>query len=395
MIRCLTNLFLALGLLVSLAQAAPSELDSQQKQHLVDAVGRRLEKNAYAFKTDFSQWPKFVADHQTEIDNATTKNELATILDKALAQFELSHLGLSSPDAVKTQRAGQRTGIGISIHQMENGGGLISYVLADSPAQLCGLQKGDILKSIDNTPLTDIQQLAGTLGQKRALTWQRGDELHSAEIEYAAFNFSEPSQMEWLREDVAVIQIQSFMRPYYRAAAVNRFFREARHAKAIIIDLRNNRGGLSLYSRHLASKISPCKETFAQLAKKRHETSAGKNKLIHPLPFSRPYHGTIIILVDSLSASAADIFPAFVSETKRGIVIGQKTSGALQLARTWPMPYGFRIYLPVAEMLTPTGNRLEKTGFLPNVELSMEETLNDDTIFAKALELIDNAPNLK
>ncbi|EDY80968.1 peptidase, S41 family [Verrucomicrobiia bacterium DG1235] len=379
--------------LLLLAAATPAkaekELTAELKTKLVEAIGHRLERKAYAFETDFSRWRQLAAERSTEIEAAKTEDELARVLGEALDEFGLSHLGIFSPSTVKLQRVGQRAGVGITIHPLDSGGGLISYVLDNSPAERCGLQKGDILHTIDESPLDDIKQLAGDRGQKRTISWMREDQKMSCEIEYDVFSLSEPSRMYWLQEDVAVIQIQSFQYRYYRAAKINRFFKEAKNAKAIILDLRNNRGGLSFYSRHLASKISPSSETFALLAQKKHERTAKGHRPQHPLPLSKPYRGKVVVLVDSLSASAADIIPAFVSETGRGLVIGQRTSGALQLARSYPLPAGFRIYLPIAELLTPKGNRLEGTGFKPDVELSLEETINDEIILQAALAAIE------
>lgn len=383
-----TLTFLAAAFLGQLP-AAENELSDAQKQRLIEAVGKRLEQKAYAFDTDFTQWQSFADKRASEIKQAQTKEELAKVLGEALDEFELSHLGIFAPSTVKLRRTGKRTGIGITIHPREEGGGLISYVLANSPAERCGLRKGDILTEIDGVPLTDIEQLAGQIGQKRALSWERNGIEMSCKIEYAAFALSESSSMRWLREDVALIRIQSFQYKYYRARKINRFFNEARQAKAIILDLRNNRGGLSFYSRHLASKISSPKETFALLSSQTPEDA--DRKRLHPLPFSRPFQGQVVVLTDSLSASAADIVPAFVSETGRGVVIGEKTSGALMLARSYPLPFGFRIYLPISEMLSPNGKRLEALGFSPDIELSLEETLDDDKILTVALQHIDQA----
>ncbi|MDQ8179317.1 S41 family peptidase [Pelagicoccus sp. SDUM812005] len=368
-----------------------AELSPQQKERLVAAIGKKLAAKAYAFETDFSRWEQLAAAKADDIAQTQTKEELATVLGEALETFELSHLGIFAPSTVKNRRAGKRSGMGITIHPLDEGGGLISYVLAGSPAERCGLQKGDILSSIDHEPLTDIKQLAGQLGQRRLIVWQRNGQELSCEIEYANFSLSEPSSLSWIREDVALIRIQSFLPRFYKAARINKFFRQAKDAQAIIIDLRNNRGGLSFYSRHLASKLSTPQVPFAHLANNKSENRGKKRHTVRPLPFSKAYSGKIVVLVDSLSASAADIVPAFVSENELGTVIGQRTSGALQLAKSYPLPYGFRLYLPIAEMLTPKGKRLEGLGLQPDIELSLEETIDDAKILEIALETIDRS----
>ena len=381
--------FLLTFLLLGTVAVCATELTGEQKERLINAIGKRLENKAFAFGTDFTDWKTFVQKRASEIEKAQTKEELAGTLGEALGEFDLSHLGIFAPAKAKLRRAGKRAGVGITIHPVDKLGGLISYVLADSPAERCGLRKGDIITQVDGTPFTELKQLAGTVGQKRTIHWKRGDNVMSCIIEYAAFSSAEKSSMRWINEDVALIRIQSFQYRYYQSLKVSRFFRQAKDAKAIIIDLRNNRGGLSVNARHLASKFSTQSETFAQITTRKHRL--GDHRVIRPLPSLSRYRGQIIVLTDSLSASAADIVPAFVSESGRGIVIGEKTSGALQLARTFTLPYGFRIYLPIAEMLTPDGNRLEGVGFKPDLELSLEETIDDDTILDVALAEIEKA----
>ncbi|MDQ8201970.1 S41 family peptidase [Pelagicoccus sp. SDUM812003] len=369
----------------------------EKTQRLVEAIGKRLQRSAVVFGQDFSDWEQHVAAKASALSSATSDEEIAQTLGEILESYELSHLAIFSPDSAKLLKKGLRSGIGISLHPIEEGK-LISYVVPSSPADACGLQKGDVLTQIDGAPIDNVEQLRGEIGQRRELTWIRGGERMSCEIEYAVFESTERSSMYWLNDDIVVIRIASFQYRFYQAHRINRFFREARHAKAVVIDLRNNRGGLSFYSRHLASKVSPCDSTYALLAKRKHlkrsdslEELARMAKPIRPLPFSRAYRGKIIVLVDSLSSSAADIFPAFIQETGRGTVIGQTTSGSLQLARTFRLPYGFKLYVPISEILTPNGNRLEGRGFSPDISLSLEQIVNDDFVFQRIKELVPSS----
>lgn len=370
----------------------------QQKKRVVEAIGKRLDKSAFAFGVDFSEWEEHLQSHRAAIDAAGSLHAFEQAVSAALAEFELSHLALFSPEFSKLQRNGQRTGVGVTVHPHEDGA-FVSYVLRDSPGWDSGLRKGDKITAIDGQALVDIMQLAGDIGDVRSVSWTRNGETFSGAIQYRTFANSERSSMQWLNDEVAIIKIQSFQYRYYNAARINRFFREARRAKGVILDLRNNRGGLSFYSRHLASKIAPAKSDFARVAKRRHAKSlrsdpslediAQRARVIRPLPFSRPFKGELVVLVDALSASAADIIPAFVQESGRGTVIGQKTTGALLLARPFRLPYGFRLYIPIGELLTPSGKRLEGNGLDPDISLDLEETANDQGIYALALSLIE------
>lgn len=393
-----------LVLLIGLAATSlAGELTGNEKQHLIEAIENRLNKSAYAYGVNFGKWPKHVAKHRLKIDAAATKKDLQDALRDALEEFNLSHLGITAPSTAKLHRSGKRAGIGVSIRKVENGL-FITYVIENGPAWKVGIRKGDTVTSIDGKPLTDIKQVIGKAGEKRTYHWIRNGTPHNAELEYSYFQIADTSSMRWLNDNVAIIKIQSFQYRFYKAGQINKFINEARNAEAIILDLRNNRGGLSIYSQHLASKFSPKSEVFSRMINKPRyrklrkqqvdtenlETLAAHAKEIHPLPMSKQYKGKVVVLVDNLSASGADIFPAFIKESGRGIVIGNKTSGALQLARNFPLPYGFRLYTPIAEILTSDGHRLEGNGLEPDILFGFRDAANDELMLKTTLEILQN-----
>ncbi len=380
-----------------------ADYSAAQKARLVAAIGDRLERSAVAYGTDFRQWDALAAKREAELAQAATAQEIESALDMALNELNVSHLSLFSPETRQLARRGMRAGLGISIRESDDGL-FVTHVVKGSPAWRCGIRKLDTLIAIDGVRIENVEQLAGTIGSRRALTWRRGGTTLQGEAVYAVFPIAEKSSMFWIRGDVAVIKIESFQRPYYDLAAVNRYFRAARSAKAIVLDLRNNRGGLSLHSRHLASKFASCHDTFALLVNKPRYRQAVREssefppplgplaqaaKRVHPLPFSRAYRCQVVILVDGLSASGADIFPAFMRETGRAVVIGEPTAGALQLARAFRLPYGFRLYAPIGELLSPQGARLEGRGLEPDVKLDFRAISDDEVALRTALQTID------
>lgn len=393
----LVSCFLTVGCLPS-----ASGLSEDQKERLIERIGARLERSAVALGTDFTDWPALVEQHQLAIAEATTETEVESALNAALQEFELSHLCLFSPTTAKYQRNGLRSGIGISIREVEEGL-FVTYVIENSPAWRCGIRKLDTITRIDGVPLVDVTQLYGSIGDVRTIDWINNGQPRQSQLRYEPFALADESSMKWLTSDVAVIKIQSFQYRFYKMGRVNRYFRQARDAKAIIIDLRNNRGGLSLYSQHLASKIVARDQPFAlRINKRRLQRLTQRNgneepslaelveiaKCARPLPFSRPFSGEVAVLVDSLSASGADIFPAFLQECGRATVIGETTTGALQLARSFRLPYGYLLYAPVAEILTPAGERLEGRGLTPDITLDFRQTADDDVILQTALQAL-------
>jgi C-terminal processing protease CtpA/Prc len=148
---------------------------------------------------------------------------------------------------------------------------------------------------------------------------------------------------------------------------VNRFFGIARKHKSLILDLRGDPGGLTDTLEHMLGsvfdhdvKISDRvgkKETKPQIAK-----TAGKNA----------FSGQIIVLVDSQSASAAELFARVIQLEHRGTVIGDRTSGSVMEAKGYSYSQGYdtKIFYSFsvtdADLIMADGKSLEHSGVIPD-----------------------------
>jgi carboxyl-terminal processing protease len=94
------------------------------------------------------------------------------------------------------------------------------------------------------------------------------------------------------------------------------------------------------------------------------------SRKLRPAFSLKGYKGKLAVLVDTYSASAADIFPAAIQEHRRGIIIGTRSSGALIGSKVAYLPRGYRLTHPFVEVLTSQGNRLESNGVVPDIELN-------------------------
>ncbi len=163
-------------------------------------------------------------------------------------------------------------------------------------------------------------------------------------------------------------------------------------SNSLILDLRGNPGGYVVTLEELAgyfvekeTKIADLKgrkEMKPQMAK-----SKGKNI----------FKGRLIVLVDANSGSAAEIFARFVQLEKRGVVIGDRSAGAVMQSRGISMelgadsivPYGMN--LTNADVVMSDGKSLEHTGVTPQIEMFMtgaDLAAQRDTVLAAAFELL-------
>jgi C-terminal processing protease CtpA/Prc len=174
---------------------------------------------------------------------------------------------------------------------------------------------------------------------------------------------------------------------------IDAFLKKTNGQKAVVIDLRGNPGGLlENLARLLGGIFDHEVKVGDQVERKGNKPFVAKSRGSHA------YSGKIIVLVDSGSASAAEIFARVVQLEKRGPVIGDRSAGAVMEARPFPFSQGeaFGEYLPygvevtVADLKMTDGNSLEHHGVIPDEVLlpSPEElAAGADPQLARALQL--------
>src|SRR4051812_15442524 len=170
---------------------------------------------------------------------------------------------------------------------------------------------------------------------------------------------------------------------------VDEMIAKARGYKTLIVDLRRNGGGAVTALRELVSR---CFDRDILVATVQHR---GRSERETAKPSRRRFDGTLIVLVDSQSASAAEMFARIVQIQKRGTVIGDRTAGAVMTSRIFPHTAGltgvfYAVSITIADVRMSDGGSLEKKGVEPDeLVLPTPRDLADgrDPVLAHAIEL--------
>lgn len=408
MTRQHTNRFFA-GLVAALllGSGCRTPLHPSAKRHLLRAVGQTLSRRAYVYGTDFSRvhWREMQMTEQTRLDNAETDEEFAVAVQSVLDGYGVSHLDCVSPARAAERRRGKRSGIGVLGVELSDGI-LAAGVVVGSPAEQAGIQRGDLILRIDGRAARMRKQFRGILGQRRRLEWLRDGSLYTADLIQSEFRRASPDEMVWLDDHIAWIKIHSFSKRLYSRRQVDQFFATAADARGIILDLRGNLGGYVNHVEHLAGQVlnrgtrlsiivdrntvddyhrkhGAAALTLADLAVYADDVLTATAPRGHS-----PYQGKLVVLVDSLSGSGGELLPAALQEWGRAEIIGAVSFGRVLLANYFSLPRRFRLHLPIGEVLTPSGKRLEGVGVQPDIVLTHREAANDDYIIALAREAI-------
>ncbi|MDW8172545.1 MAG: S41 family peptidase [Anaerolineae bacterium] len=264
--------------------------------------------------------------------------------------------------------AGTYGGIGVQIKR--NAQGLFElYPFADSPAARAGLKDGDLLRAVNGESITpafqmDVvdQLLRGEVKDGNGVTVSvaRGSEALEVFIEFAVINI--PSVI-WRAVDqgrFAYIQIVRFTNrtPSELEAAINDL--QPSINNGVILDLRNNSGGLLDESIKVASQFIPPGVVIYE--KNRHgersfETVGGGLVLDKPL----------VVLVNNRTASASELVAGAIRDRGRGILIGQQTFGKGSVQQIFSLSDGSSVHITSAEWFTPNRTPIDSVGLSPDI----------------------------
>jgi C-terminal processing protease CtpA/Prc len=167
---------------------------------------------------------------------------------------------------------------------------------------------------------------------------------------------------------------------------------KARRYPAIIFDLRGNPGGSADMAIRLVSDVFD-KDVKIADEKRRKET----REIISRSKGKDSYSGKIVFLIDSDSASAAEVFARVIQLENRGIVIGDRSAGAVMASRLFDHQFGTEVVTPyaatitVADLIMKDGKSLEKVGVMPDIVLlptPQDMSAKRDVVLAKALQMV-------
>jgi len=267
---------------------------------------------------------------------------------------------------------GSFTGIGIEITIRDSILTVVSPI-EGTPAYTAGVKAGDKIVKIeekstkDMTMMEAVKMIRGQKGTKVNLTIIRNETQKPLEFSIARDVIPLRSVRHYLlAPDVGYARISNFQsKTNEDLSSALEALEKNRKLRGLILDLRNNPGGLLTQ----AIKVSDIflDEGVIVSTKGRNtlqdiEATAHKNKKSISYP--------IIILVNSGSASAAEIVAGALQDNKRALILGTRTFGKGSVQTILPLSDGSGLRLTTARYYTPLGKSIQSSGITPDIELS-------------------------
>ncbi len=276
-------------------------------------------------------------------------------------------------------------GLGVRIYRDHRGFIKISKPLPKTPAEAAELQAGDYIIKVNGEPIhlsektgmTEddvVDLLRGEIGTAVTITIQRGL-LEPFEVTLTRARIAISSVTSTMLDDgIGYIRITEFIGSG-RKDGTEEKFRSALEAhkaagmQALILDLRSNQGGLLNAAYHIADAfideglIVSTKGLRSQFDQTYPATS---QLLCDPtIP--------LVVLVNQYSASASEIVAGAIKDTRRGILVGQKTFGKGVVQKRYPLGKIGAMSLTISSYYTPNGTSIDKEGITPHVYVTPEK----------------------
>lgn len=277
-------------------------------------------------------------------------------------------------------------GIGVTMGFKDNKVTIIS-VLEGTPGEQAGLLAGDEIMAVDGTSVAELQPeevvlgIRGEVGTQVALTIHReGQEDADYQLTRATIHVPSVKGMKLEDTDLGYIRIASF------AENTGKEFKEElkkikdEGARGLIIDLRQNPGGL----------ITSCVEVAREVVPKGNIVSVvDKNgaKEEYDSELEAPYM-PVAVLMDNGSASASEILAGALQDTGAGKVVGVQSYGKGSVQIVVPLMNDDGLKLTVAKYYTPSGRSIDGTGITPDVEAQLSAEGDVDSQLEKAKDVL-------
>lgn len=328
--------------------------------------------------------------------------------DKELAE-ELMYTGLVagvgdpytyylSADSLAEQvekNSGHFVGIGVEIYAGDDGYIVVSSVTPGGPAEAAGILAEDKITEVDGESITgktaaDVSALVkGEEGTDVTLTIFRESTGEVLEKTVTRQDI-QVQTVSWrmMDDNIGYISITNFRENTYNQFKEALDALEAEGMEKLVLDLRNNTGGLVKSAHEIGEELLPEGIMVYTMDKEGNREDTLCDDVYNDVP--------MVVLVNGNSASAAEILAGAIQDTGRGELIGTTTFGKGLVQRLFTLPDGSGLNVTIQKYYTPNGTSIHGVGITPDYEVELPEEYAQqtnipaeaDTQLQKAVEVL-------
>jgi len=364
-------------------------------------------------------WDAVRDELRPRVEKVTTRDEARAVMEELLERLGQSHFALIPAEAYGELGGPGGSGTpGLDVRLIE-GAVVVTSIDEGSAAAASGVRPGWIVDRVEREPLAPLiarlqAELEGAPYRELALTAAVRARLRGPVGESLAVRFiddrgrrirrrltlEEPRgtaaqlgwlpttyvrfEHRWLAGDVGYVRFNLFIDPARVMPAYNEAMEEFRQARGIVLDLRDNPGGILGMAMGMAGWFVGDKDS-------RLGTMYTRDNELKVVVFPRPgvFGGPLAVLVDGLSASCSEILAGGLRDLGRARVFGSRTMGAALPSVIEALPNGDGFQYAIANYVSRGGETLEGEGVKPDVEVvpTREDWLHGRDVALEAAEV--------
>lgn len=303
-----------------------------------------------------------------------------------------NYMNEKSFDDMKIQTKGEFGGLGIEV-TMDNGLVKVVSPIDDTPAAKAGMKPGDYISEIDGTAVMGmtlqeaVDKMRGTVGSSIKIVVLREGSKEPINLTLKRDLIKIQSIRSRSEGDVAYLRVTSFSENTAEAM-IAAFEKEkktigADKLKGVVLDLRNNPGGLLDQAIQVADAFLEQGEIVSTRSRKTEDSrrySAKPGDITGGLP--------MVVLINEGSASASEIVAGALKDHKRAVVMGVKSFGKGSVQTVIPIEGHGAIRLTTARYYTPSGISIQAKGITPDIEVQQAKL---ETVKTNGLNLSEES----
>jgi len=287
-----------------------------------------------------------------------------------------------TPDDYKNllvETGGKFGGLGIEITIRD---GLLTVVspIEDTPAWNAGIKAGDVIIKIEGEltkgiTLNDaVKKMRGKPGTKITLTIlkEESKDLEDIILMRDIINIKDIKRAIILEDNIGYVRIAEFRENTAIDLDKSLLKLEKDGLKALIIDVRNNPGGLLSSAIDIVSRFTKEEEIIVSTKSRNEPEKMYKSQTLAKKYLDIP----IVVLINKGSASGSEILASALRENNRAILLGEKTFGKGSVQTIVPLSDGSALRLTTSKYYTPDGKSIHEKGVEPDIIVS--KLINED-----------------
>jgi carboxyl-terminal processing protease len=362
---------------------------------------RTEEDNGYSQISIFAKALELIRQDYVD-DNKTSYHDLINAAMKGMLSSLDPHSQFMDPNDFRDMQDDTRSrfnGLGIEV-SMKNGLPTVVAAMEDTPAAKAGILSGDQILRINgiSTEKMDLQDainvLRGPAGAKVTLTLLRPatKEIKEYGLQRAEIKIQSVKGARLLEAEltgpfkIGYVRLIQFNEPTAEELSKALDELQKQGMQALILDLRNNPGGLLNSAVDVCAQFLPPNtkvvSTQGRVASQQHDYSTSGVKKERP-------NFPMVLLVNEGSASGAEIVAGALKDLHRAVLVGETTFGKGSVQNVMQLPDGSAVRLTTAKYYTPGKQVIQSNGVAPNIKVSMTAE-QERSLFA-----LRNAGNIK